>query len=112
MAAKSRGLTVSLSPSALASLNQIWDWNAQIHGADHANRYLTFLRTETAKLSHLHFAGKRVPTRHNLSYIIIQRRRGAHGHVAVYELIGKVVHILNYYHTAQDWQTKLREKLP
>jgi len=112
MAARSLRLIVSLSPAALASLDEIRDWNARTYGVEHAHRYIEFLRSETAKLGDIYFAGKPVPTRPKLSYIIIRRRRGGHGHVAVYELIGGVAHILNYYHTAQDWQTALAQNGP
>src|SRR5580658_1241023 len=107
MVAKSRRMTVSLSPAAIASLDEIGDWNARTYGTDHAHRYITFLRTETAKLAVLYFAGKPVRARPKLSYITIRKHRKSHGHVAVYELIGEVVYVLNYYHTAQDWQKKL-----
>jgi plasmid stabilization system protein ParE len=112
MAAKPRGLTVSLSPAALDSLNLIWGWNAETYGDRHADRYIAFLRAETGKLSYLYFVGKPVPTRPNLSYITIRKRRGGHGHVAVYELIGAIVYVLDYYHTAQNWQARLREEEP
>jgi hypothetical protein len=41
---------------------------------------------------------------------VIRRHRKGHGHVAVYELIGDVIHVLNFYHTAQDWQNKLADE--
>jgi plasmid stabilization system protein ParE len=112
MAAESRRLTVSLSPVALAKLDEIGDWNARTYGPDHAYRYVTFLRAETAKLATLYFAGKPVPSRSKLSYITIRKRRRGHGHIAVYQVIGEVVYVLTYYHTAQDWQTKLIEETP
>jgi plasmid stabilization system protein ParE len=101
---------VSLSPAALADLDEIGDWNARTYGPKHAHRYVAFLRDETAKLATLSFAGKPVPTRQKLSYITIHRHPRGHGHVAIYELIGEVVYVLHYYHTAQDWQTKLKEE--
>jgi plasmid stabilization system protein ParE len=110
MVAKSRRLTVSLSPAALADLDEIGEWNARTYGPDRAHRYVAFLRAETAKLAFLYFAGKPVPTRPKLNFIIIRRHRRGHGHVAVYELIGEVVYVLHYYHTAQNWQTKLKEE--
>ncbi len=55
------------------------------------------------------FVGRPVPKRSQLSYIAITRRRKAHGHIATYELIGDVIHVLDFFHTAQDWQAKLEE---
>jgi plasmid stabilization system protein ParE len=110
MAAGSRRLTVSLSPIALAKLDEIGDWNARTYGPDHAHHYVAFLRAETAKLATFYFVGKPVPTRPKLSYVTIRRRRRGHGHIAVYQLIGDVVHVLTYYHSAQDWRTKLKEE--
>ena len=110
MAAESRRLTVSLSPVALAKLDEIGDWNARIYGPDHAHQYVAFLRAETAKLATFYFAGKPVPSRPKLIYITIRKRRRGHGHIAVYQVISDVVYVLTYYHTAQDWQTKLREE--
>jgi plasmid stabilization system protein ParE len=110
MAAKSRRLRISLSPVALAKLDEIGDWNARSYGPDHAHRYIAFLRTETAKLSTLYFAGNPVPTRPQLSYVTMRKRRRGHGHIAVYQVIGEVVYVLTYYHTAEDWQTKLKEE--
>jgi plasmid stabilization system protein ParE len=110
MVAKTRRMRVSFSPAALASLDEIWDWNARTYGPAHAHRYITFLRAATAKLATLYFVGKPVPTRPKLSYITIRRHRRGHGHVAVYELIAEVVYVLRYYHTAQDWQTKMKNE--
>ncbi|HEY1685694.1 MAG TPA: type II toxin-antitoxin system RelE/ParE family toxin [Tepidisphaeraceae bacterium] len=109
MARQPRKLTVSLSAAALASLDEIWDWNAQKYNADHADRYVAFLLSAVNKLSDEFFAGKPVPTRPQLSYVTIIRRRNGHGHIAVYELIGDVIHVLDFFHTAQDWQARLEE---
>jgi hypothetical protein len=42
-----------------------------------------------------------------LHYIVIQRSKRGHGHVAIYEIIDNKVNVIDYYHTAQDWQSKL-----
>ena len=110
MARESRNLTVSLSQPALRALDEIWDWNVQNYGLAHADKYIAFLLTETNKLSTRFFAGRAVPTVPRLSYIVIRRRRRGHGHLAVYELIGDGITVLNFYHTAQDWQAKLSEE--
>lgn len=110
MAAQTRRLTVKLSTAALAKLDEIGEWNASTYSPDHAHRYVAFVKTETAKLATLYFAGKPVPTRPKFSYVTIRKRRRGHGHIAVYQLIGEVVYVLTYYHTAQDWQAKLKEE--
>jgi plasmid stabilization system protein ParE len=108
MAAKKRRLRVELSPAAVSSLEEIGEWNARAYGLDHARRYIAFVIDQTEKLRTLHFAGKPVPTRPNLAYVIIRRNRKGHGHVAVYQVLGDLVMVLNYYHTAQDWQARLK----
>jgi len=92
-------------------LDEIWEWNAGRYGTDHAHRYVGFLFSKLRELSTDYFLGKAVPTVPRLSYVIIRRRRKGHGHLAVYELIGESIHVLNVYHTAQDWQAKLAEEL-
>jgi hypothetical protein len=37
-------MTVSLSPEAIAGLDEIGDWNAGNYTPDHARRYIAFLR--------------------------------------------------------------------
>jgi plasmid stabilization system protein ParE len=109
MAGRPRKLTLSLSAAALASLDHIWDWNAERYNLGHADRYVAFLHSAVERLTDEFFAGKPVPTRPKLSYIVIRRSRKGHGHVAVYELIGDVIQVLDFFHTAQDWQAKLKE---
>jgi len=110
MAEKAHELTVSLSLNAQTTLDQIWVWNAEHYGVDHADRYMAFLQAATDKLATEYRSGKPVPTRPAFSYIVIRRRRKGHGHLAVYEVVGDVVHVLDYFHTAQDWQTRIAEE--
>jgi plasmid stabilization system protein ParE len=111
MAGESGNLSVSLSPAALLALDEIWDWNARHYGVNHADQYIAFLLAETTKLATTYFKGKPVPSMPRLSYIVIRRRRNGHGHLAVYELIDDVIQVLHFYHSAQDWQTKLAKEL-
>src|SRR6266567_3109378 len=111
MAGETRKLTVSLSPAALRSLDDIWEHNARQYDAEHADKYVAFLLAETNKLATKYFLGKAIPTLPRLSYIIIRRRRKGHGHLAVYELIDDVIQVLQYYHTSEDWQMKLANEL-
>jgi len=112
MVAKSRRLSVSVSPQALSSLDEILDWNIAKYGADHAHRYIAFLKSQTAKLETEYHRGKSIPGRRERQFITVQRRRKGHGHVVAYEVIGETVHVLNYFHTAQDWRRHLRSMLP
>lgn len=94
-------MTVVFSPAALVSLDRIWDWNAEQYGADHADRYVAFLPD--------YWAGIPVPRRPGLRYIIIRWTRKGHGHLAVYQTRAGAVEIFEFFHTAQDWQSKLAD---
>jgi len=110
MARKPPKLTVAYSPEAHTSLDEIWDWNARRYGRDHATRYIEFLQNETDKLDTDYLRGRRVPTRPEYRYITIKRRQPGYGHVAIDEIVGDTVKILDYFHTAQNWQAKLAEE--
>jgi plasmid stabilization system protein ParE len=61
MAGETRILSVSISPAARRSLDEIWEWNASTYGDEHADRYIAFLLDETAKLATDYFRGKPIP---------------------------------------------------
>jgi plasmid stabilization system protein ParE len=107
MVAKSPRLNVTRSPVAISSLDAIWDWNAKTYGVNHANQYIDFLRAETRKLATDYPLGKRMPSYPGLLYVLIRRRRKGYGHIIVYRVKDETVHVLNYFHTAQDWQRHL-----
>jgi len=50
----------------------------------HADAYLHYLKECIAGLASSYARGKTVSTRPDLRYVIIRRRAGRHGHVAVY----------------------------
>lgn len=104
MAARSGRRKVTLSTAALESLREIWLWNAQRYGAPHANGYLRFLESAIEKLSRPEATGRPVPNRPNYRYLLIQRRSGSHGHIAVFQTDNGTVTILRIFHTSQDWQ--------
>jgi plasmid stabilization system protein ParE len=107
MAGDARNLTVSLAPAARLTLLEIWRWNAEKYSTDHADRYVDFLSRETQKLATNFFFGKGVPNQPRLSYALFRRRKRGHGHIAVYELVGDTILVLDFYHTAQDWQSRV-----
>jgi len=107
MVAKRRKLNVLLSATSLATLDQIWDWNAKHYGGDHADQYIRFIREEADKLATDYGRGRQVPSRPDMHYVTIKRSRRGHGHIAVYEIVADAVTILDFFHTAQDWQNRL-----
>jgi plasmid stabilization system protein ParE len=109
MAAQARKLTLVYSTDALHTLDAIWVWNAEHYSVDHAEKYIEFLLVQTEKLASDYLSGRAVPNRPDLQFIVIRRRRKGHGHVAVYEVVADVVHILQFFHTAQDWPNKIKQ---
>jgi plasmid stabilization system protein ParE len=81
--------------------------NAQGYGADHADKYVDLLKASTLVLSKHPRIGKAVEKRPNLRFIVIKRRSGGQGHIAVYFIEEKRVVITNFFHTAQDWKAKI-----
>jgi plasmid stabilization system protein ParE len=105
-------MIVDYTPEALADLDVMWDWNARKYGNIHADGYSEFLRRETDRLNTEHTRGRAVPTASMLLYRVIQKKKKGRGHVVIYEVDADVlVRILRYFHTAQDWQNKLREEM-
>lgn len=98
-------LKIYLSPAALASLEEIWTWNATRYGDTHANRYIEFLLDETEKLTH----GSKSTffDRPGIQHVLLRRGRRGHGHVVVFKRRDGAMEIIDYYHSAQNWQDKL-----
>ena len=107
MARVSRKLTVDFTPEALQDLVQIWEWNADHRGKEHASRYVYFLRSETAELAEQTNPGRVIPNRDTYRYATLRWSSQGHGHVVVFEILGAVLRVLRYFHTAQDWENKL-----
>jgi plasmid stabilization system protein ParE len=107
MAARSRQREVGLSTATLETLREIWQWNADRYGTDHADGYLQFLQTAIETLARPETAGRPIAGRPDLRYLLIRRRTGGHGHVAVFQVDGNQVTVLRLFHTAQDWQFAL-----
>ena len=105
-------MTVVYAAKALKELDEIWDWNQQHYGSEHADQYIEFLERHIDALSTDHPRGKQVGSRPELSYILIRRKSGGHGHIAVYGVDETQVNVLHVFHSAQDWQTKLIEEKP
>ena len=100
-------MKVIYADEALESLAEIWDWNARNYGAAHAERYLEFLRQHTESLGASPRRSRAVPGHPTRRYLTIRRRTKGHGHVAVFELRSECLHVLDYFHTSQDWLNRL-----
>jgi len=53
--------------------------------------------------------GKSIENRPDLRYILMKKRNGGDGHVAVYRIeeAKGSVRVLHLFHTKQDWQNQL-----
>jgi len=109
MARKSSPLTVNYHARALEALKQIWNWNAVHYDQGHADSYIVFLKQATDNLADMYHsrAGRPVPTRPEFRYITIRRSSRGHGHVAIYRVMDKEVQVMEFFHTAQDWQAHI-----
>lgn len=98
---------IQYSPESLRTLDAIWLWNAEQHGGEHADQYIEFLRSETRRLLTSPVAALFVPTRPALKYFILKKRKRGHGHVVVFREVSGVFQLIDFFHTAQDWQNQL-----
>lgn len=112
MAERPRELTLQYSLLISPRLAEIWRWNAQRYGEDHATRYVEFLEQKTRTLKTEYVRGHSVPKRPAYRYMTIKRRAKGHGYVVVYEIRETELFIFYYFHTAQDWQAQLETMLP
>lgn len=91
---------VLFSQAALLPLDQIWLWNAEAHGRDHARTYVAFLVAEAGKLGGDsgvgHHLGRPVPNLPHLRYVVIRRRARGHGHLAVFQQIRDAIVVLQF----------------
>jgi plasmid stabilization system protein ParE len=107
-----RTLNVVYSAKALKRLDEIWDWNAEHYGLDHADDYTSFLERRIDALEHEYERGIRVASRPEFRFVLIRRRSRRRGHLAVYRIKQNRIDILHIFHSAEDWQAKLAEEVP
>ena len=62
MAGQPRLLNVALAPSAIQSLHEIWQWNAEQYGVERADKYAAFLSAQTNLLASKYILGQHVPS--------------------------------------------------
>ena len=107
---KTKIARVILSPTALMNSTIIWRWNEDHYSTPHADAYVRFLKHSIDQLATNYSRGQKTGPRSDLRYIIIRRKAGGHGHIAVYAFDSKEVNVLHVFHTAQDWRAKLIEE--
>lgn len=102
-------MNVVYTPVALDELDEVWDWNAQRHDANHATEYVRFLRDGIDSLSRDYGDGKVVEANVDLRYTTLRRRSKADGHVVVYRVdaTAQTVRVLHVFHTKQDWRSRI-----
>lgn len=100
-------MNLRLSPRARASLLKIWLWNAERSGPTHADGYRDFLLGELRRIANDPGLGRRLDER--LRVHTMRKGRRGHAHLAIYRVAGNEIEIVDVFHTAQDWKSKLEE---
>jgi len=108
MAQRSRRLNLKLSDYVNPRLAEIWRWNADKYGEAHATTFVEFLKAETLALTTTYQKGRQISHYPSWRYLTIKKRAKGHGYIVVYEIQPTDVFVLYYFHTAQNWEAKLR----
>lgn len=105
-------MTIVYASRARRDLDEIWDWNAERRGPDHASSYVESLERQINRLAAEPSLGKVVRDDADLRYLVMQKRPKADGHIAGYriDVEARTVRVLRVYHTKQDWQTYLERE--
>ncbi len=94
---------ISFSSLAQSDLWDIWVWNAETYGSDHADRYLRFLLNQVKKLSRTPLLGQVIRERDGVRRLMIRKKGKGYGHLAFYRLAGENIEVIRVLHTARDW---------
>ncbi len=109
MPRKAVKLNVRFSYNANRSMLQIWRWNFDTYDEEHANDYISFLMKRTSALDVNYLDARIVPTNPSFRYKTFRKSTGGHGHVVIYKVNPTDIYIVDFFHTAQDWQAKVAE---
>jgi plasmid stabilization system protein ParE len=101
-------MKVVRSPISHDELFEIWRWNVERYNVKHANEYLKFLNESIDHLAANHRHCRTVPDRPDLRWATLRRKSTGHAHVAVFMVIDGTIRVLHIFHTAQDWQNRLK----
>jgi plasmid stabilization system protein ParE len=97
-----------MSASALDTLAEILEWNADQYSIDHALAYVLFLESSISALATDYTSAKIVASAPHYRYKVFRKKStSAHAHLAVFDLTEDSVRVIAIYHTAQNWQDRL-----
>jgi plasmid stabilization system protein ParE len=106
-------LVIVYSARAVKDLDAIWDYNAEYYGsARRADDYVGFLQTEIRILAVEPRKGKSIEINPRFRYLLMKWSLDGHGHIAVYRVTKSAIRISRIFHTAQDWETKMKPRSP
>ncbi|MCG9895733.1 MAG: hypothetical protein MH204_09680 [Fimbriimonadaceae bacterium] len=107
MAGEAQRLNLVYSREARLRLTEIWTRNALDRGTAHADLYLGFLQDSLAELTKDPHRAMPVPRspRHLFVRLRMPGTRG-HFHLAVLETKGDTLRVIDFHHTAQDWERR------
>ena len=110
MEAEQPGLRIFYARAALRELNEVWEWNAERYGPDHAEEYVAFLRQGIGQLALDPLEGREVEGFPELRRVTLARQPRGDGHVVIYEAGEERLDVLHIYHTKQDIRGRLTKE--
>lgn len=95
-------------------LSAIWRYNARTYNPQHANDYEDSLVRDIDALEYEPTLGRPLEGHPGLRSLTLKRSLQGHGHIVIYRVdeAAQTIRVLHVYHTAQDWQGRLRRERP
>ena len=108
MARTKRGLTLQYTERAELELFDIWEWTAGKFGFKQADRYRRFLLNQTESIAReFPKSVRKLPGTYSFASLKYSEKRAAAGHIVVFEKRRDTLVVVHYFHTSQDWESKL-----
>lgn len=100
-------LGLKLSGAARLDLLEIWTWNAEQYGADHADTFVATLTAGMERLREVPSLGQLVEDFPGVRAHLVRKDRQSYGYRVFYRILGTEVQVLRILHTARDWPNLL-----
>jgi plasmid stabilization system protein ParE len=110
MAAATPRREIVYADEARRDLRTIWRWNRERYSRTHADGYIAFLHDSITALAADKVPGHAVADFPHLRYLLMQRRAGGHGHIAIFRSSETKILVARVFHTSQDWQATLSDE--